>query len=287
MSSAKYSPLFSFSFHNCPMFTFFVITVITFCLLVSNCSSLPVPVHLPFRDSTLQLSNGTITDAAQNNHSGKLLHQETKEIHEISSNGWVSTNDSSPQHETTKRYVISPSPITLVTTKDISRSRCHPPQYKIDELESIISGEDVHFANIINMNELIENRPSSSGNLSEAGNTYSRSYYQSLGERNCDEVKKMLATLAPKKEDVLCPWDYLCSYDEERYPKYIITAICSTTRCKRGCSTSGYSLCRPIIYPMQILKVQESGACHNGTDQVAWTAETHNIILGCECPSDQ
>lgn len=314
MPSAKYN--LPCSCDNLKMFTFFCIAVITFTVLVTDSSSLPV---VPKGDSTLQISNETDPQNIININDTSLPNDENDDNDEVplasEKSGRGATGKAT--HET-KRYVgtptvISPSP-ALIAKKKLPSNNCVPPEHKKRELEDAIDGDDVHFVNIINTNSFIESRISMETTAGDNNDTehvqYSKSYWQSLGDRKCEEVVRVLNNAAPKGRQVLCHWTYECTYDEERHPKYLIWTKCSSY-CNRGCSSSGNSLCKPIYYHMKILKVT-GGSCYQNTTvpstgssysigsttssgdtdssndgSLIWTIKEKQISIGCECSSDE
>lgn len=294
------------SFHNTlspigRLFTFLCVGVIIFNLLVTGCSSFPIPEHSSQRDYTPDTSNGTIAvplDSQQNNTELPPVNYSAEDKSAAPSpHGRVSdaavseaANSKSKEGSTLKRYVSTtaspPIPTTVLTVSN-PEDPCQPPKESIESLERLGGGE-ANYASIMSMNELLQDKRHDdidNETMTEKGSyhVYTSSYFQSVGERNCEAMERILNNSSPK--DVLCPWTYNCTYDRERYPKYIVKAECKQAQCTKGCNSQEKTHCAPATpYRMKVLKVQNAGACFNGSP-AKWDITTEFINLGCECVS--
>lgn len=301
------------SFHNMTspagrLFTFLCVGVIIFNLIVTGCLSFPLPEHSSERDYTLQPSNGTNAvppNPQLNNTKLPVVSTTADQTHAASTDGRVSkaaesssissiSSSSNGSSTVTKRYVSNTaSPIsTPVATISNPQDPCQPPENLVSSLKS----DDENYASIMSMNEFLQNRHvNPHDELKKSNETlpkgsyhhYTDSYFQTKGERNCEDIERILKRSAPK--DALCPWKYNCTYDRERYPKYIIKAECENSFCKKGCDAKEdtFTYCQPLTYNMNVLKVKNPGACLKGASSTAeWHIVKESVALGCQCSSD-
>ena len=291
------------------LFTFLCVGVIIFNLLVTGCSSFPIPEHSSQRDYTPDTSNGTIAvpadsqqkntelppvnDSAEKKSTAKSPHGRVSNVAAPEAENSSSSRSSSSNKEgsTVKRYVsTTASPIsTTILTGSNPEDPCQPPKDLIETLEKFGGGE-ANYASIMSMNELLHDKRHDdidNETRTDKGSyhVYTSSYFQSIGEQNCEAMERILNNSSPK--DVLCPWTYNCTYDQERYPKYITKAECKQAKCVKGCNSKEKTHCAPATpYRMKVLKVQNTGACLNGASSTAvWRIKEEFITLGCECVS--
>uniref|UniRef100_A0A1X7VXB1 Uncharacterized protein n=1 Tax=Amphimedon queenslandica TaxID=400682 RepID=A0A1X7VXB1_AMPQE len=284
---------------SCRLFTFLCVGVIIFNLLVTGCSSFPIPEHSSQRDYTPDTSNGTIAvplDSQQNNTELPPVNYSAEEKSAPSPHGRVSNpagsesaSSSNKEGSTLKRHVSTTASIipTTVVTVSNPEDPCQPPKESIENLERLGVGE-ANYASIMSMNELLQDKrhdDMDNETIAERGSyhVYTNSYFQSIGERNCEAMERILKNSSPK--EVLCPWTYNCTYDRERYPKYIVQAECKQAECTKGCNSKEKTHCAPVTpYRMKVLKVKNAGACLNGSP-ATWEIRDESIHLGCECVS--
>ena len=86
----------------------------------------------------------------------------------------------------------------------------------------------------------------------------------------------------PSSTDVLsnlkCPWIYRCDYNPRRFPAYILHAQCKFSHWNES-SSSEPQPCRPVYYPIPVLKT-DTGCNHLSSEaQWKWTQET--VAVGC------
>ncbi len=99
---------------------------------------------------------------------------------------------------------------------------------------------------------------------------------RSDGDNRCPTIEKDLSEVVPDNSSVLCPYVYKCTYDPSRYPRYIITANCSTTYPTNDTDESGVHRCKP--FGTVILKVLR----HNGESWNTDNLSDEEIYHGCE-----
>ncbi len=99
---------------------------------------------------------------------------------------------------------------------------------------------------------------------------------RSDGDDRCPTIEADLSEVDPDNSGVLCPYVYQCDYDPSRYPRYIITAKCSTTYPTNDTDESGVHRCKP--FGTVILKVLR----HNGESWNTNSLADEEIYHGCE-----
>ena len=117
--------------------------------------------------------------------------------------------------------------------------------------------------------------------------------------RACTRATKMLnRALRPfnRNETEFCRWNYTCDYQPNRFPQYIVQAVCQNSVC-RACSTypaAPFSPCLPVRATMEVLRwtcpqsLQEDSAAGSG-DATAVPAtgtvwiERVDPTLACRC----
>ncbi len=100
---------------------------------------------------------------------------------------------------------------------------------------------------------------------------------RSDNDDECGIIERdFLSKVVPDNSSVLCPYTYKCDYDPSRYPRYIITAKCSTkypTNDTQDESVAHVHRCE--LFGEITLAVQR----HNGE---SWNTEDKTIHHGCE-----
>lgn len=110
------------------------------------------------------------------------------------------------------------------------------------------------------------------------------------GDRSCP--KKMKIKSDNMNDRALCPWYFLLSHDDDRYPPILATAKCKCNRCygeqdnrKKG-RNAVKSRCQEIPYRHKVLKQKydsnNNKVCDsNGKYEFVRTYET--VSIGCTC----
>ena len=105
----------------------------------------------------------------------------------------------------------------------------------------------------------------------------------------CDvTTRKLNHALAPQNVNgtAPCPWTYTCSYEDNRYPQYIVQAICQNNYC----SNCGHFLypCLPVQKALHVLRwncsstSSEEGSGSSSVAESLWP-ERIDLTLACRC----
>ena len=101
------------------------------------------------------------------------------------------------------------------------------------------------------------------------------------GQIVCDSVVRKLGHIGQQSS---CPWNYTCTHDIYRYPRYIVQASCLDQG--RRCSSCvrnrlGFSSCRELMVENVPIFVADENSC--GSDHEVWTHTEISIAIGCQC----
>ena len=244
--------------------------------------AMPLKDSLPktSKDSTpteleMQLTTKTIADGEKrpNKHDNESGEESTT----TSDTATVSIRRGS-ESSANKRFIhqLLPSPSVAIPV-----IVSPPSQEEIDDLMSSSKG-------MLSLSELAELQEGSFLHNTSTNDVRSRS----LGEKTCQEMERKLNHTAPTEGSVYCPWRYKCDYDEQRYPRYLIQAVCLSDYCHNGCNNTGSSgehgslqgHCIPISVKVKILKPKIIGSYGSGS-VIEWRKHNKRIRLGCKCSS--
>lgn len=227
-------------------------------------SSDSTPTELDMQQTTRTIADGEKGPNKHDNESGE-------ESSTTSDTGTVSMRRGS-ESAANKRFVhqLLPSPAVAIPVL-VSP----PSQEEIDDLMSSSKG-------MFSLSELAELQEGCfMRNMSK-----NDVRIKSLGLKTCHEMDRKLKRAAPTKGSVYCPWTYKCDYNEQRYPRYLIQAECSTDYCHSGCNNTGSGApqgqCVPITVKVQILKPKNVGSYGSGSG-IEWSKHNEHIKLGCKC----
>ncbi len=149
-------------------------------------------------------------------------------------------------------------------TERAVRNTCNLP----DIVADLIDLEQNYLSPLFAYSELLEQKyPICSGSRKKRGD----------GDNRCATIEiDFLSEVVPDNSGVLCPYVYKCNYDPSRYPRYIITANCSTTYPTNDTDESGVHRCKP--FGTVFLKVLRRNGKSWNTDNLS----DEKIYHGCE-----
>lgn len=122
--------------------------------------------------------------------------------------------------------------------------------------------------------------------LSKMASDYKKDNYpiteseKEVGSVVCSQVEAMLQVTAPSNKTTSCPHQYQCSFDNQRYPKYIIEMVCVQEYCSSDCG--GLNQCKPETVPFLVLKTDDDECWVDGSTS-QWVSEMQTVDVGCSC----
>ena len=166
-------------------------------------------------------------------------------------------------------------------TRDVSYdddTECFPSP---EQLESFpLNVDDPSIAAAISLSRLAEAHGSQFQGIPRDRLAYKR--------RACDiTTHRLNAILAPQHVNgtAPCRWNYTCSYEDNRYPQYIVQAVCQNNYC----SDCDHFLnpCRPIRTAMHVLRWTCSSSSEEGSGGSpvveSLRRERIDLTLACRC----
>ena len=91
-------------------------------------------------------------------------------------------------------------------------------------------------------------------------------------------LQEMDAEASLFSSTALCAWDYVCNYEENRYPHYLFKARCRTSKCNVACSQDKHHMCQAHGIHVTILERRQ---CRE------WVWGQDLLTLACTCTSEE
>ncbi len=152
-----------------------------------------------------------------------------------------------------------------IATARAVRNACNLP----DNVADLRDAERNYWSPLFAYSELLEQKypPICSGSRKK----------RSDNDGECGTIERdFLSKVVPDNSSVLCPYTYKCDYDPSRYPRYIITAECSTKYPTNETSVPHEHRCGPFgTITLGVLR-------HNGDSWNTENLANRTIHHGCQ-----
>lgn len=182
-----------------------------------------------------------------------------------------------PSRNTTERTTRQASPLD----SSAPEAECIPPPKQLAKLNFNV--KDPMIAAALSLSTLAEMH---SRNFN--GEPRDRHDYKL---RACTKATKMLNhALWPfnRNETGFCRWNYTCDYQPNRFPQYIVQAVCQNSICRACSSFAPVSPCLPVRATMEVLRwtcPQQQDDAGSGAVRVTGSVwhERVDPTLACRC----